>query len=288
MQLTTHTERGIDKTIRYGWVTKDEPGTLRMLDKSILKIHAAYQRDLIPTKVKEITAHFSWISFGALVVAERNGEFYVIDGGHRLAAALRRSDITILPCVVFKTEDIAGEARAFLDLNTGRKPVTAIAKQRAMVVAGDDVAVFVQQVFDALGLQIKARPTMPGHIKCVAWCTNRAAEDRGAFRLVLSIGAELCTASDMHVQEKLLDGLWVLHARCGQGLHDKRLVKRLRERQGRALLEAANRAAAYYAQGGGRVWASGMLDEINKGLHRKFTFDGPGHEPPPDSETTRT
>jgi hypothetical protein len=76
------------------------------------------------------------------------------------------------------------------------------------------------------------------------------------------------------VAERLLEGLWILHARCGEGLADKRLTKRLREKGARALLDGANRAAAYYASGGGKVWAQGMLSELNKGLHRKFTMDG--------------
>ena len=44
----------------------------------------------------------------------------------------------------------------------------------------------------------------------------------------------------------------------------------------RALLDAANRASAYYASGGSKIWAQGMLGELNKGLQerRRFTMDG--------------
>ncbi len=274
MELTTHTPQGVDKTARYGWVTKDEPGELKMLHKDVLKIHPAYQRDVLPEKVKAITAAWSWVGLGAVVVGERGGEFWVIDGQHRTLAAKRRSDITHLPCVVFKTADVKTEARAFLDLNTGRKPVTAFAKQKAMVAAGDEVAAYVQQQCEALGLEIKPSAHIPRQLKCVAWCTRRAAEDKDVFRAVLAMGAELSTQDQMPVAERLLEGLWILHARCGEGLADKRLTKRLREKGARALLDGANRAAAYYASGGGKVWAQGMLSELNKGLHRKFTMDG--------------
>jgi hypothetical protein len=274
MELTTHTPQGVDKTARYGWVTKDEPGELKMLHKDVLKIHPAYQRDVLPEKVKAITAAWSWVSLGALVVGERGGEFWVIDGQHRTLAAKRRSDIAHLPCVVFKTADVKTEARGFLDLNTGRKPVTAVAKQKAMVAAGDEVAAYVQQQCEALGLEIKPSAHTTGQLKCVAWCTRRAAENKEVFRLVLAMAAELSTQDQMPVNERVLEGLWFLHARCGEGLADKRLTKRLREKGARALLDGANRAAAYYAGGGGKVWAQGMLSELNKGLHRKFTMDG--------------
>lgn len=274
MEITTHTALGVDKTKRYGWVTKDEPGSLQMLHKDVLQVHPAYQRDVLPEKVKAITAEWSWLSLGALVVGERGGEYWVIDGQHRTLAAKRRSDITHLPCVVFKTADVKTEARGFLDLNTGRKPVTAVAKQKAMVAAGDEVAVFVQKTCDALSVTIRPTANKAGEIKCVAWCVRRSAENAEAFTQVLAFGAEISRADNMPIPERVLEGIWILNAKCGEGLADKRLAKRLREKGARALLDAANRAAAYYASGGGKVWAQGMLAEINKGLQRKFTMDG--------------
>lgn len=274
MELTTHTAQGVDKVKRYGWTVQDSPGEMRLLHKDTLQIHPAYQRDLVSQKVTEISSAWSWVALGALVIGERGGEFWVIDGQHRAAAAKRRSDITHLPCVVFQTSDVRQEARGFLTIQTMRKPVTAVAKQKAMVTAGDEVAAYVQQQCEALGLHIKGTANAALQLKCVAWCTRRAAEDRDVFKAVLAMGAELSAQDQMAVHERLLEGLWLLNAKCGEGLADKRLAKRLREKGARALLDAAHRAAAYYASGGGKVWAQGMLAELNKGLQRKFTMDG--------------
>jgi ParB-like chromosome segregation protein Spo0J len=274
MEITTHTYSGVDKTTRYGWVTKDEPGTLQMLHKDLLQIHPAYQRDVLPEKVKSITASWSWLSLGALVVGKRGGDYWVIDGQHRALAAKRRSDIESLPCVVFDTADVREEARGFIDLNTGRKPVTAVAKQKALVAAGDDIAVFIQQECDALGIEIKRTAVHARQIKCVGWCNRRAADNKDVFRKVLAMGAELSQQDNMPIAERVLEGLWLLNARCGKGLADERLANRLRAKGARVLLDAANRAAAYYASGGGKVWAEGMLAELNKGLQNKFTMDG--------------
>lgn len=276
MELTATTHVGGDKIKRYGWTVQDAPGEMRLLHKDTLQIHPAYQRDLVAQKVSEISAAWSWVALGALVVGERRGEFWVIDGQHRAAAAKRRSDITHLPCVVFKTTDVKQEARGFLTIQTMRKPVTAVAKQKAMVTAGDEVAAFVQQTVESLGLEIKPSAHTVGQLKCVGWCLKRAADDRQTFAKVLSIGAGLFAQDNMAIAERVLEGLWVLNAKCGDGLADPRLVKRLREKGARVLLDAANRASAYYASGGSKIWAQGMLGELNKGLQerRRFTMDG--------------
>lgn len=275
MELSDTTPVGHDKVKRYGWTVQDEPGEMRLLHKDKLQIHPAYQRDLVAQKVSEISAAWSWIAMGALVVGERGGEFWVIDGQHRAAAAKRRSDITHLPCVVFKTVDVKQEARGFLTIQTMRKPVTAVAKQKAMVTAGDDVATFVQNTVESLNLQIKQHATSVGSLKCVGWCLKRAAENRQTFVTVLSLGACLFEQDNMPIGERVLEGLWVLNGKCGDGLADQRLVNRLRQKGGRALQDAANRAAAYYSSGGGKVWAQGMLAELNKGMQerRRFTMD---------------
>jgi hypothetical protein len=274
MELTTHTPKGLDKIKRYGWTLLDKPGELRMLHKDVLRIHPAYQRDQVAGKISEISANWTWLALGALVVGERDGEFWTIDGQHRLGAALRRSDVQLLPCVVFQTENIKQEAQAFLTIQTMRKPVTAVSKQKAMVTAEDEAAVYVQDLCDSFGIKIQPNARNAGTLKCVAWCVKRATLNKSAFRAVLQLGHELCSADDMHVAEKVLEGLWILNEQCGEGLQDKRLVKRLRDKGGRTLLDAANRAAAYYANGGGKIWAQGMLSELNKGLQQKFTLRG--------------
>lgn len=145
MELTTHTAKGVDKVTRYGWTVKDQPGDLRMVHKDLLVVDISYQREVTASKVTAITAAWSYLSCGALIIAERNGTLYVIDGGHRLAAAKRRSDITHLPCVVFQTASAEAEARGFLSVNTGRKPVNAMVKHKALLVAGDEAALVEPQ-----------------------------------------------------------------------------------------------------------------------------------------------
>ncbi len=272
MDISTHTPKGVNKTDRYGWTTKDEPGRLEMLNKEVLQIHPAYQREVIPLKVTQITANWSWVGLGAIVVAERSGEFWVIDGQHRVLAAKRRSDITHLPCVVFKTSDIKQEARGFVDLNTGRKPVTILAKMRAMKVAGDAISIYVTDICEALGLEIVKNAKHVGQIGAVGWMMTRASEDKERFCACMELASELSRADSVPVSGKLLAGLWYINANVPMGLADKRLSRRIREKGAIALVLAATKASAYFAGGGDRVFADGMLSELNKGLQNKFSF----------------
>lgn len=270
--LSPATSKGVDKTKRYGWRTIDQAGHLTYVPKVDLAVNHDYQRDVIPGKVTEITAAFSWLAFGALIVAERQGRLYVVDGQHRLAAVMRRSDIDVVPCIIFPTEDISSEARAFLASNTLRKQVSAAAKHRAGVVAGDEQAAFVQGVVQSLGLEIVSSAKSPGKIACVALCRKLAADDRQAFADALKATAELCTSDEMHVHEILLGALYLIHTRCGDGLRDRRLSDRLKALGAKGMLIAATRAAQAYARGGAKVWAEGILREVNHGLRNKFVL----------------
>lgn len=259
---------GIDKVKRYGWITKDSPGALKMLHKDVLQIHPAYQRDVILPKVTEITANWSWVGCGAIVVGERGGDFWVIDGQHRVLAAKRRSDISALPCVVFQTEGVRQEAIAFLDLNAGRKPITSIGKFKAMIAAGDKSACTVQKTLQTLGITPKSTATKPNELKSVAWAVRKAEENPEKFEVVMRTASEL--SQDIPIAEKLLDGLWYINERLPGGIEEKRFAARVRAIGARKLIDAANKASAYFVRGGASVWATGMMEEINKGLRTRF------------------
>ena len=86
-----HSVGNKDKIERYDWKLLDQPGELRMLNKKVLRVDEQYQREATEPKVKEIARAWSWLACGALLVAERDGVYFVFDGQHRALAALRRS-----------------------------------------------------------------------------------------------------------------------------------------------------------------------------------------------------
>lgn len=271
IQLSEIAHDGRTKVDRYGWATDLGPrGVAIDLYKTQLHIPTEYQRDPTEEKVKVITAGFNWPGFGCLVVVRRDGRYLIVDGQHRWLATLRRADIDTVPCMVFEFDSLTDEAKAFLTLNTARKPMTAVGKQKALAVAGDPVAALVKETIDGLGLVACATASRKGQIKCIACCMRLATVDPDRFKEALSLAEQLCSADDIFIAERVLDGLFYLGRTVDGGLANTRLVKRLRQIGAHALLDAANRFARAYDCGGAKVWATGMLEAANKGLQNKF------------------
>jgi hypothetical protein len=167
----------LTKLMRYGWTVKHSPGTLCYLHKSLLQISKEYQRTAMKQRCLAMASSWSWVALGAISVGRRDGEFWVIDGQHRVLAAMLRSDVGDLPCIVFETESMQQEAQGFIDANTGRKPVTTIDKFRASLIAGDETAKYVDYVLSSVGITPKSTANKPMEIKSLGWAMQRAKEN---------------------------------------------------------------------------------------------------------------
>jgi hypothetical protein len=122
-----------------------------------LLIDDSYQRTLDSDKgqllVRRIAAAWDWGLCQPLFVARRDdGGLYVVDGQHRLAAAVLRGDIAQLPCVVAHFANAAQEAAAFVQLNQQRRPLTALDLFKAALASGDANAVEIAQCLADAGL----------------------------------------------------------------------------------------------------------------------------------------
>jgi hypothetical protein len=123
-------------------------------DKTILKIaDDVYQRkSLGQKKINDIARNFDFKLLGTLQVVRRSdGTLWVFDGGHRLRAALKRSDITLLPCMVYEVNSIVEEARAFFGTNTLNSKVSSFCRYRAMVIAEEPNALIVRDILEQNG-----------------------------------------------------------------------------------------------------------------------------------------
>jgi len=130
-------------------------GVLVTIDKNALRIDPAYQRERGWPKVVRITREFSWAAFGMLIISERvPGEYYILDGGHRVAAAIRRPSITALPCYVFRGLSLAQEATIFVATNKHRKTITGLQVFKAQLLAQDPLALSVLTVAQKYGIGV--------------------------------------------------------------------------------------------------------------------------------------
>lgn len=266
-------DKKLNKVSRYGWAAEDAPGELCYIDTDLLNVDERYQRPENHNHALRIARDWSFMSCGAVIVAERlDGTLWVVDGQHRVLAAKNRP-VEKLPCIVFKSASLKEEAQAFLSANIGRRFVKSIDKHRTAVVAEDATALLIQRLTSELGLEIVASAKAPGQLAFVALCARRVTENRADFETVLRFMAALCQYENAPLHEQIFDGLWYLHRNIKGGLQNERLARRIRETGLDRLKDGLTRANAFYRKGGAKVWATGMLQEINKNLRTKFEFE---------------
>jgi hypothetical protein len=124
-----------------------------------LLIDEAYQRSLAAESsqalIRRIAQQWDWGLCQPLFVARRgDGGLYVVDGQHRLAAAVLRGDIAQLPCVVTQFDGMVAEAAAFVALNQQRRPLSALDLFKAALAAGEPEATKIKAALDQAGLRL--------------------------------------------------------------------------------------------------------------------------------------
>lgn len=270
----THTT-GVDKVKMYKWELQDSPGKLQWIDKNALHVDSTYQRQIRGNKPREIASAWSWVACGALRVALRSdGTYWVIDGQHRLAAALRRSDITDLPCVVFEVSGVADEAKGFVTGNTKRGAVKIFDKHRASVLAGDVVAQQIEQILVDLGLTVTLCPTKPTDLKCLAKVQKLMIVGADHARAVLSLALRICEQDAVSPTARIVGVVDYLAKNLTCGISDNRLQSRLIEIGARKMERVMSLSVEVHGASGDKIWALGVLRELNKGLRNKFTMKG--------------
>lgn len=123
-----------------------------------LEVDETYQRSIDNNESQALIAHIAlnwhWGRAQLLNVSRRDGRLFVVDGQHRLQAAKLRGDIQQLPCLVEEFASVAEEAQLFDDLNGKRRPVSALDKFRAALVAGDPDCMAIGAAMERAGLTL--------------------------------------------------------------------------------------------------------------------------------------
>lgn len=256
---------GADKVKRYGWTQDDVPGQLAQIDKNLLNIDYDYQRNPHEANIKAMSSAWSWIKCGTITVAERDGKFWVVDGQHRVLAAMRRSDISNLPCLVFKTKGQAEEAKPFGE--QGGIPLRSVEKYKALLVSGDSAAVFVDGVIRSCGLRVENNDSNES-IQCIRTILVEAGKNREAARNAIVCAAALC-ANRCRVTDRMIKGLSYLDQHIEGGLKNKSIFNRIVSIGPARITEAFN-TIMNYKQLSPRSCAEAILEAINYRKHDKY------------------
>lgn len=256
-----------DKIERYNWSPlKDKPGKFMLIPKFTINVDHGYQRPE-NRKPREIAASFSWLAFGVLLVAHReDGTFWVFDGQHRLLAAQKRSDISHVPCMVYKVGGVADEAGGFVDANTLRKNVPYVYKHIANMRRGDEAAMALSNLLGRYGYTpITGRKEGP-HIACLSILARHIKADAAAVERVFPVVVD--AVSGGFIPERVLGGFVYLERFGSETLSTKRWRDRARKISPVEFEQATTLAAAALVRGGDKRFAEGILELLNKGIRQ--------------------
>jgi hypothetical protein len=259
------THYGGSKVEHYKWGCRDEPGEFLMIDKSLLKIDREhYQRNYDPAKVLKIASDWSWVACGTITVSQRkDGTFWVIEGQHRVYAARKRSDIKLLPCMVFRVEAVETEAAGFLGANTLRKPLSGIDRFRAKVTVGDRDTAAALRIVERHGYHITSNSGELRGVKAVSQIERMTAQDDDAFDAVMGLFDQCFGGA--HFLWDTAAGLHYLHSKKHVDLREPRTRTAIRSLGLDALNNAAAKGAAYYGSRNPVSWADGITKLLNRG-----------------------
>lgn len=128
------------------------------IDKSLLLTErglTGYQRTVSPhgrAVINKIKKNFLWPLFGALLVVRRkDGDLFVVDGGHRLDAVKEMESITGVPCLICHVDTVSEEAAIFRRFNADRRQLTQFDEFRPAIIEGDKIALVVADICKAAG-----------------------------------------------------------------------------------------------------------------------------------------
>ena len=257
------------KASRYKWAgVSNSQGRFEYIDKTRLAIDRTVQRDasnaVSEKNIRSIAAEWDWVACGVLSVSMRDGEYVVFDGQHRLMAAMKREEITTLPCLVFKNATVADEASGFLKINTGKKPVSLFDRHRIALIAGDESAIATERAARSAGIAFSRSPGA-GQTKALDWVYRNA--EHGQVDVILRAAVDIMR--DGPISRRFLEALAYIHRFTSDGIND-RLVGILRKHGYKAIEDGMTRSASGFARGGGRVFAVGVLDVANYRLQNRI------------------
>ena len=214
--MTQTTDGRIERAARLRWIPVEQ-----------MRISPASQREQRDARVDHIASNFDPERLGVLTVNERDGFFYVIDGGHRMLAmrAVGWGDQSI-QCATYVGLTEEEEAETFLKLNDVLA-VDAMSKFRIGVTAGRLEECDIDRIVRACDLRVSTSK-VDGSISAVG--ALRKAYHRKCLARTLRVVRD--SYGNPGYQASVIDGLSLVFQRYGEEIKDERAVEKLSGLQG--------------------------------------------------------
>ncbi|QHD68196.1 ParB N-terminal domain-containing protein [Sphingobium yanoikuyae] len=176
------------------------PPSVENRHPSELRLDDSYQRSTdngaSQALIRKIANGWDWRMCLPLVVSKRDdGSLWVIDGQHRLAAALLRGDIPFLPCVVGIYGSVADEAAMFVAMNRARKPMNRLDDFHAAIASGDSEAIEITRLITEAGFTVSRKTGSQ------SWVPGEVAFTSAIAKVLRKHGAKVCADALRTMQE---------------------------------------------------------------------------------------
>lgn len=199
-----HAVAAAREAIRKWPAAKGMPPSIENRHPGELNLDDSYQRSTdngaSQALIKKIANGWDWRMCLPLVVSKRDdGSLWVIDGQHRLAAALLRGDIPFLPCVVGIYGSVADEAAMFVAMNRARKPMNRLDDFHAAIASGDDEAIEIAKLITDAGFTVSRKTGSQ------TWRPGEVAFTSAIAKVLRKHGAKVCADALRTMQEAFPD-----------------------------------------------------------------------------------
>ena len=136
---------------------KEEDVKIILLNTATLASSQSYQRDVDYKKIAYIVSNYDKHQFGIPKVSYRDGEYYVYDGQHRIAAykAMNGDRDGFIQCEVHFNLTYEDEAKYFAEQYAGSTKIDIIYKWRALFEAKEEPVYTIVNAVREIGIEVE-------------------------------------------------------------------------------------------------------------------------------------
>jgi len=265
------------------WNNPGQAGEFMWVPKGDIEIDHTYQRDELSGHVNKMAKNFTWRWFGTLSVERRSsGRLFGIDGQQRLLAALKRPDITEVPCMVHVSKGVKGEAADYSGINNNRRNLQAYDKFKSELTQKIPLAVRINEMVQKNGYHIKYKTSEPYSFMAIGTLWSLSKRDEATTAEVFRYLAAIAIDGE-RIHQRVFHGmyLFVRYQRRGgyDFLADKERMQDLKMLGLKNIPKAAKRVSQDESLDfeGPSAYAYAIFQELNRDLpkNQKIKWYGP-------------
>lgn len=212
---------------------------------------------------------------GVLVVVLReNGEMFVIDGQHRLWAAMKRTDFHSFNCLVITGATSTEEAILWRRYNIERKNPGALDRFRSAVREGQPNAMKVNKFIEKIGRIVpRSRNSDPKTVVCVSTIEKLMQKFPEETERVFPLVGEICEG---HVFDEFIIKAFVYleNKLDNDSLLSPKWSSRIKNIGYYRIRKELNETVGLYKKYTNSLFSVALLNAINYGLRHKLIVPG--------------